>query len=520
VQSPLRWRLAAASLPLLLLLAACGDDDTSSGRERIERPDRDDEATTTTVDQTAGIDLEGVPVDDQDDVIIEAVLSEVERFWDDTFPEVFGGDFVRVQGGFVPYGPDRDLPRCGGPLTYDEIAQNAFYCPNDDLIAWDTDNLTNDLLAEFGPFSLAIVMAHEYGHAVQARVPVSGPTIATEQQADCFAGAFTAFVADGDSDVLAVSVNDLDSAVAGFLSLRDAIGTPASDPAAHGSAFDRVGAFQDGFLNDTSRCAEYEEIYDAGGSTVIDLQFTSVEDFQSGGNAPFDPAVEGNIFELTLGSLETFWNEAMPAQFDVEWEPLAPDDQVVPFDPDDPSTQPDCPGTDVSVDDVEGRAFTCFGDPDDPTDDFVAFDIGFAADQYEQIGDFAVSGILSEQYALVAQVLLGNLETDRLSLLQADCFSGAWAGEVTLATLRDGGQRFPEELGGGSVAISAGDLDEVVQSFLLLGQQEDADEAQGSPFERVAAFRDGFLNGLPSCATYLDDGAPSEEEGVPAGDGG
>lgn len=515
-------RLALAAVLSLASLAACGDEADDRAPIALEDIDGRD-ATTTTAVEDAGLDLEDVPVDDQDDAVIEATLAEVEAFWTDTFPDVYGGELVPVGGGFVPYGPDRELPECGGPLRYEEIAQNAFYCPSDDVIAWDTDNLTNDLLAEFGPFSLAIVMAHEYGHAVQARVPVAGPTIATEQQADCFAGAFTAFVEDGGSDVLEVSVDDLDSAVAGFLTLRDAPGTPAADPAAHGSAFDRVGAFQDGFLNGTERCVEYEEIYAQGGSTVIDLQFRTQEDFVNQGNAPFDPAADGDIFELTLGSLETFWLEAMPAEFDVEWDPLLPDDQIVFFDPEDPSSLPECPGTDITVDDVAGEAFTCVGEVDDLGDDYVAFDVNLLAEHYERIGDFAVSGILAQQYAFVAQVLLDNLETDRESLLQSDCFSGAWTGVVTVLTLTEGGQLFDESLGLGpdaGVAISAGDLDEIVQAFLLLGDEEGADEAQGSPFERVAAFRDGFLNGLGTCADYLEGGAPTEDEGVPANDGG
>lgn len=508
-------RLAASAAVALLLVAGCGDEEAGD-RDPIQR--EESEESTTTTEDDAGLDLEGIPVDDRDDAIIEATLDEVEAFWEETFPEVYGGNFVPVSGGFVPYGPNRELPSCGGPLSYEEIAQNAFYCPSDDVIAWDTDNLTNELLEEFGPFSLAIVMAHEYGHAVQTRVPVSGPTVATEQQADCFAGAFTAFVEDGGSDVLEVSVDDLDSAVAGFLTLRDAPGTPASDPAAHGSAFDRVGAFQDGFLRGIERCVEYEEIYAEGGSTVIDLQFRDIEDFQSGGNAPFDPEAEGDIFELTLGSLETFWLDALPREFDTEWDPLLPDDQVVFFDPDDPETLPECPGTDITVDDVAGQAFTCVGDEDDPSDDYVAFDVNLLAEHYETIGDFAVSGLLAQQYAFVAQTLLGNVETDRESLLQSDCFSGAWTGVVTALTLTEGGQQFDPSLGFGpeaGVAISAGDLDEIVQAFLLLGDEEGADAAQGSPFERVAAFRDGFLNGLETCADYLEGGAPTEEEGVP-----
>lgn len=518
------WRRGIAIGVLLAVVAACGggdddDEDVSFDREESSTFERDDaDETTTTADPTEGIDLDDVAPDDVDDAVIFATLDELNLFWEDEFAEVAAGPFEPVSGGFFPYGPDTEIPECGAPLSYEEIAQNAFYCPVNDIIAWDTDNLTNGMLEEFGAFSLVIVMAHEYGHAVQARGALDPTldTIAGEQQADCFAGSFTAFVADGGSDVLSVEVDDLDSAVAGFLSLRDAPGTPTDDPSAHGSAFDRVGAFQDGFINGSERCAEYEDIYAGGGTTAIPLVFTE-EDFRTGGNAPFDPSERGNIFDLTFGSLETFWNEAMPGFFDVEWNPLFPDN-VVAFSVDDPDSLPPCPGVDdLTVEDAAGQAFTCFGDPDDPSDDYIAFDIELAAEQYDSVGDFAVSGVIAQQYAFIAQVLLGNLESDKPSFLQADCFSGAWTAALTIATLEDGFQPLDPEFdpnGIEGVSISAGDLDEAVQSFLLLGEGADA-EVEGTTFERVASYRDGFLNGLESCATYLDDGAPTEEEGVP-----
>ncbi len=515
-----KWRRQVAVASLVALgVAACGggDDGDEFARANFEREESDE--TTTTVDQTEGIDLEGVDPDDVDDVIIEASLEEIEAFWGDEFATVSRGDFERVTGGFIPYGPNREVPSCGQPQTYEDIARNAFYCPLTDVIAWDTDNLTGTLLEQFGPFSLVIVMAHEYGHAVQFRgaLDTSLPTIAFEQQADCFAGAFTGFVNDGGSDVLNVEVEDLDLAVAGFLELRDAPGTPTDDPNAHGSAFDRVGAFQDGFLNGTARCAEYEDIFLSGESTAIPLVFRTREDFQSGGNAPFDPAEQGNIFDLTLGSLETFWTQSLE-----EWDPLFLDDQVVAFSTDDPESLPECPGIDdLDVDDVAGQAFTCFGDPEDPSDDFIAFDIELAAGLYDQIGDFAVSGIISQQYAFVAQALLGIDDTSKAAFLQADCFSGAWAGEVTFATVNEGAQELlPDfDVNGEpqAVSVSAGDLDESVRSFLLLGEGVDPDE-QGTAFERVAAFRDGFLSGLDGCEDYLDGGAPGEGDGLPQED--
>jgi hypothetical protein len=46
-----------------------------------------------------------------------------------------------------------------------------------------------------------------------------------------------------------VAAADLDTALAGILDLTDTPGTSNIDPNAHGSGFDRVGAFQDGFGN-------------------------------------------------------------------------------------------------------------------------------------------------------------------------------------------------------------------------------------------------------------------------------
>ena len=46
-------------------------------------------------------------------------------------------------------------------------------------------------------------MAHEYGHAIQARLGLDDqPTVVLEQQADCFAGSWIADIQKGDSKVV------------------------------------------------------------------------------------------------------------------------------------------------------------------------------------------------------------------------------------------------------------------------------------------------------------------------------
>jgi predicted metalloprotease len=383
-----------------------------------------------------------------DEAVADTAIPEIEEYWEATLPEVYGEDFEPVEQ-VIAYGPrGPDVPCGDPPPDYRDIADNAFYCPIGDLIAYDAAGFTDDLVEDFGPFSLVIVLAHEYGHAIQERAGVeSDLTIIFEQQADCFAGAFTAWVSDGNSDRLAVSLDDLDQAVAGFVSFRDQIGTAAEAPGAHGSAFDRVGAFQDGYVSGAERCAEYEDEPPA----VVDIPLTQA-DLVTGGNAPFEEEGEGDIFDITYTLLEAYWAEQMPAVFEDEWVPYHPD-RVADLD----------------------------------------LDMAQLRDLYDTIGDFAVSAVISDRYSVGAQEQLGIREGTVESRLQADCFSGSWSGRVAEDTLNP-----PPDYTG--PVLSAGDLDEGVITFLLLDEEPGEEGSDtGSPFERIQAFRDGFFGGLEAC---------------------
>ena len=77
---------------------------------------------------------------------------------------------------------------------------NAFFCPKADLMAWDRGVLVPTGDKFFGQTSIAALIAHEYGHAVQNMADLvdrSTPTIVREQQADCFAGNYIRWVAEG-----------------------------------------------------------------------------------------------------------------------------------------------------------------------------------------------------------------------------------------------------------------------------------------------------------------------------------
>jgi predicted metalloprotease len=417
-----------------------------------------------------------------DKAIVNAV-NDVQRFWKDEFPKVYGTPWQPLHGGLFAYSSTSDPPPCGNPPpVYKEIAGNAFYCPSADLVAWDTERLIPDLYEQFGAFSLGLVIAHELGHAVQTRagVPADSPSILLEQQADCFAGAWTAW-AETNSKVFAIKATDLDKAVAGFLELGDAPGSVSSDPQAHGSAFDRIGAYEDGFQNTASKCATYPQAE----PPTFQLPFSSQQEYETGGNLPYD-----EVETDTVNDLEYYWGQVLPAVFGVAWSPVG---DVKPYDPASGLT---CGSTSLKPKQLQDTAFYCV------PDDYVAWDeADLMPSLYDHVGDFAMAIIIANQYSLAAQVRLGNTQNTVESNLQADCFTGTWT-----ASLIPG---FRTQLGlEENIDISPGDLDEAVSAFLGFGDTDAGQSTEGTAFQKVAAFRDGFLNGINQCKTYLSGGAP------------
>jgi predicted metalloprotease len=469
-------RTTSALLVAVLTLTACAqrapENPVASG------PGFDDRASAELddpVEPGTDHDDDGAPTAEE---VLDAAVVEIEAWWERTYEDVYGTPYRPISGGFWAYGPDTELPPCGIPrLTYAEIADNAFYCPGADLIAWDAATLVPYLYEQFGGFTLAIVMAHELGHAVQERAGVRGPTIMTELQADCFAGAWTADVDAGGSPSFRVTLSELDQAVAGFLELRDGIGIDAGDPAAHGTGFDRIGAFAEGFQEGAQRCAEYPELFRSGEFVVVQVPFTDPEDFERGGNLPL-----ADILELAVLDLEDFWTVLFD-ELGRRWSPVAGVELV------DPATdEVECAGRRFAGPVLEGASFYCI----DRNTIFLDGE-GLIPPLYE-IGDFAVATELARQYAYAAQVRLGDTADDLSANLRADCYAGLYASSGFLVNR-------PGQI----LVLSPGDLDEAVIAFLRSsdsGADVEAGSATvGTAFQRFDAFRLGFLEGTDACAT-------------------
>jgi predicted metalloprotease len=415
---------------------------------------------------------------DDPSAVAQRAVEDVTEFWRGTYPEVYGEEFQEL-AGFYPYGPATEMPPCGPiDLAYEEIADNAFYCPEDDIVAWDEGHLMPQLNEEFGAFTVAIVIAHEYGHAVQARFGTADRTVDLELQADCFAGAWTQRVADREAEGFEPGDVDLDKTVAGLISIRDAPGIDPNDPMAHGSGFDRVAAFQDGFENGAQKCAEYaNESEDRRTAEIEDVDFGA-----TGGNLPLEDDWDG-AGSLGLYSLvEQDLNEFFGWYLDQLGEPWTPVSDLVVVDP--ATDEVTCGGDELSGAELEYAALYC------QDENIVVIDGEGLASDLNSIGDFAVASELGQLWATAAQVQLGVAGNDEANL-QADCMTGFWAAS-TFPGIED-------VTPGTDLVISSGDLDEGIMGFLAYGTS-----GEGGPtvFDRSDALRTGVFGAPTACEEY------------------
>lgn len=469
-------------LAILLSLSACGVEagqrELTSAKANDAIVGSDVEETTTTTPTTTtpppppDVEIAGSDGSELNDVIGNAIV-DLEAFWTDAYPEAYQEDYEPLSGGLFAIDSSTDastVPCATGP-DITELLDNAFYCPPSDAVVWDQERFMPDLAERYGDFTVAVVIAHEWGHAIQDRAQFSGASVTTELQADCFAGAWVAHVDDGGSERFSVTTDDLDESLAGVLSLRDAPGGFADDPSAHGSGFDRVGAFQDGFQDGVTRCAEYTD----GDPAPYEFPFSDQAEADSGGDLHLSGSTDDpGIIELSFPSLKAFWTDTFPTlSGGDDWDPLG---EPVAFSSDDPPT---CGG-----DPIDGYLlFVCIPDR------FVGYEEAETIPAvYEQGGDFAVATLFATQYGLDAVEQLGTADDEVTATLQGDCFAGAWAAALLPPDPPDDYQ----------LVLSPGDLDEGV-AVLLSFRSENDRERQGPGFDRVRAYRTGVLEGPEAC---------------------
>ncbi|OBF39401.1 peptidase [Mycobacterium sp. ACS1612] len=448
---------AWSAVAVVLLLAACGGPKPQIPTDTKARGGAPD---------TSSVEIHGDTSSNVNKLAIQAI-ADLQDYWGTEYPKLYGEEYEPVKGGFYAVVPSAGgVPPCAQDAS--EVAGNAFYCSTKDVVAWDAEGLLPELQGKYGDFVIPVVLAHEWGHAVQSRSHFTARTVTKELQADCFAGAWSKHAKD--EGVFKVSAADLDTALAGILDLRDTPGTSNIDPNAHGSGFDRVSAFQDGFDNGPQRCKDYRD----DEPMVLELPFNDEEDAARGGDAPYDSIVNGVPYDL-----EDYWTHVYPELTAGEqWPPVR---GIEAYHPDSP---PMCGGQSA-----EGYAlFYCV------PDDYVGWDnVRAMPEVYRQGGDYAVATLLATQYGLAALTRLGDDSDEKTSTLRADCMAGGYTASVILYNRPDTS----------TYHISPGDLDEGIKALLVFRGEGDV-ERQGAGWARVKAFRSGVIDGAESCLSYED----------------
>jgi predicted metalloprotease len=406
------------------------------------------------------------------DQLARNALADLNAFWTEAYPEFFGEDFTPLKNGYFSVDstaidesayPATGIGCAGSPTEPDEVAENAYYDPACDLIAYDRA-LLEELSTDYGRFLGPVVMAHEFGHAMQSRFgyAASGRSIQDETQADCFAGAWTGWVRQGKAEHVSLRTPELDDVIRGFLLLRDDVGSDPNDSQAHGSYFDRVSAFYEGFDGGVGSCRD-----DFGEDRLYTAASFSGADAETGGNATVD-----QIDQWVGTTLPEFWTGVFPSAYGTDFTPP----KVKTFD----GSAPDCVGV------RNGDLGYCADDKTvylDETD--------LAQPAYKEIGDFALTTAMSLPYSLAVRDQAGLSVDDGAATRSAVCLTGWYEAQWFNGAFTDSTD---------GAVISPGDIDEAVQFLLEYGVRPEVfPNTSASGFELVGAFRTGFLQGGQAC---------------------
>lgn len=429
------------------------------------------------------------------DTFVAAALADLESWLAVVHPEIYGQPFRPLAGGVYPAYPGRDdIPGCGTAQTqYRDVADyGAFYCPLDDFIVYDDgdDSVLTQLADDYGPAVVGVVLAHEFAHAVQSRTGDLDRGLATvilEQHADCVAGAWFARAVSGASEFVRLGDDDLTGALITMVAVRDPVGIDTFAPGSHGSAFDRIGAFQEGFRNGPARCAGLID----SPLPLMPNQFQSFTDLANDGDLPFGYE-RGQIVPLVVDALNAYWRFEL-GRVGVDLPPL----QLTPVGA--VATATSLPCSDVSA---EPPVVVLAGLVLCPADRRVVLDDAVARDLYDDPidgrADFAVGYFVAQAWSEHVQRALASSLTGTERALANDCLVGSWT--------RDLDPRRPSRPDEGDTrgTISPGDLDEAVLAAIEVADREVASGNDvGSAFDKIDAYRSGVLEGFEACVERI-----------------
>jgi predicted metalloprotease len=394
-------------------------------------------------------------------------IDDLEQFWSENWNGALTGTFSPVSALVSYDASDPNSPQVCGNDLYE--LSNAFYCYDGDVMAWDRGEFIPGAAQYFGEMGVVGVMAHEYGHAVQAKahlVEKSTPVLVKEQQADCFAGVYLHWVAAGKSPRFALSTGDgLNHVLAGAIYIRDPLMTQEEailTGDAHGSALDRISAFQIGFSGNADQCAaiDMDEIIERQGDLPQFLSYDSYGD-PTAGNSVIDADLLNNLM-TTLGDI---YSPTGPPALHMEMA-SCPDAESI-------SPAAYCPSTNTI--NVNLPALQELGTPKSEEQGVLLQ------------GDNTALSIITSRYALAVQHERGIPLESPVTALRTACLTGVAQGRMAEP--------------GSPLTLSAGDTDEAISGLLTNGLA--ASDVNGvtatAGFTRILAYRAGLSGDPEQC---------------------
>lgn len=429
-------------------------DGASGLRSNAEQPDR----------KVSGTD------GGKDDEIAVQSISDLEAFWTDAYQGTFDGQFKPVKELISWDSDDYDGEFCGESTSG---LINAGFCEDDNTIGWDRGVLLPALREANGDMAITMVLAHEYGHAIQkmAKLNKKGtPTLVAEQQADCLAGVYLRWVAEGNSKRFTLSTGDgLNNLLAAMISFRDPLLSQDdyfSTGDEHGSAFERISAFQFGFTDGPSSCAaiDAQEIGQRRGDLPIELQQDQTGEW---------PVTEESVRSITEAMNILFKPQTPPTlSFDAGSAAKCPDARPSP-----PVSF--CPATNTIA--VDLPALEKMGASNEGEENVLV------------TGDNSAYSVLVSRYMLAVQHERGGLVLDNAEAgLRTACLTGVATTKLSKEVTTPDGN---------TVALTAGDIDEAVSGLLTNGLVASDINGESVPagFNRIDAFRIGVLGDQDRC---------------------
>lgn len=381
----------------------------------------------------------------------EQAFLSAEAFWASEFPRIYGTEWTPLLSENVAVGTGEAVTVCGDVLPFTSYETNAIatQCRDGSGVIVADGRFLNEIQPK--AVGSGLVVAHEYGHIVQAQLGLFGKLddIVAEQQADCFAGAWLRHVETANT----FGTFNVDDVVPIVLLIGDAVGDGSGERGIHGLPFDRFRALSEGYYSGAGYCAGYPDRT----LPLVESQFTDINDRITGGNAPLDEV----LFGMAAATAEML---AVHAKTPVP-EYIAVNRYADEFE----SSGYICNGALITLDWLNAEQGLLLCD----RENIIYIDTFYFQDAY-RYGDMAAGGILAMRLA----------QARGASPYEQHCYLGAIMSDLQMGE-------------DDAITLSPGDLDELVLYYLAL---DSADSGSGNDiFAGLSVIAGGYERGFAKC---------------------